>query len=103
RRLEMERIALAKESDRATKERLQALEKELADQKEQESRLTAQWKAEREELSKVRAIKEELEPAREKRTLLERRGELEEASRLRYEQVPKLEKRLAEAQKRLEG
>jgi len=100
-RLEMERIALAKETDRATKERLGSLEKELADTKEQVSRLTTQWNSERDDLGKVRKTKEELENARERRQLLERRGELEEASRLRYQEVPRLEKELAAAQKRL--
>ncbi len=102
-RLEMERIALAKETDRATKERLGALERELADTKEQVSRLTAQWNSERDDLGKVRKTKEELENARERRQLLERRGELEEASRLRYQEVPRLEKELTAAQKRLEA
>src|SRR5205814_7970801 len=100
---EMEKIALAKESDRASKDRLKALEKELADLKEQEDRLTTQWKSERESLQKVRTVKEELESARERRALLERQGLLEEASRLRYEVVPKLEKQLADAQKRLDA
>ena len=100
-RLEMERIALGKEKDAATRDRLGALEKELADLKEQQARLTAQWKAERDELGAVRTVKEELEAARERRQLLERRGELEEAARLRYEVVPGLERRLDEAQKRL--
>src|SRR5262245_24644149 len=103
RRLEMEKIALQKESDRASKDRLAALERELADLREQESRLSAQWKSERESLQVVRAIKEEAENARERRTLLERRGELEEASRLRYEVIPNLEKRLGEAQQRLDA
>ncbi len=102
RRLEMERIALAKEQDKASRDRLAALEKELADQREQESRLSTQWNAEREELAKARAVKAELEAARERRVLLERRGELEEASRLRYEVVPALEKRLEEAQAHLQ-
>src|SRR5262245_22574385 len=102
-RLEMERIALGKEKDATTKARLATLEKELADLKEQQSRLTAQWNAEREELDGVRKVKEELENARERRTLLERRGELTEAARLRYEVVPSLEKRLAEAQARLDS
>jgi ATP-dependent Clp protease ATP-binding subunit ClpB len=103
RRLEMERIALAKEKDRATKDRLAGLEKELADLKEQESRLETQWKAERADLQKASSVKQELEAARERRTLLERRGELEEASRLRYEVVPRLEKQLADAQARLDA
>jgi ATP-dependent Clp protease ATP-binding subunit ClpB len=100
-RLEMERIALGKENDAATKARLKILEKELADLKEQQQRLTAQWNSERADLSGVRKVKEELENARERRHLLERRGELTEAARLRYEIVPKLEKQLADAQTRL--
>jgi ATP-dependent Clp protease ATP-binding subunit ClpB len=103
RRLEMERIALQKEQDRASKDRLVALEKEAADLKEREKALTAQWNAEREELGRVRKIKEQLEEARERRTLLEKQGKLEEASRLRYEVVPKLEKQVEEAQKRLDA
>jgi ATP-dependent Clp protease ATP-binding subunit ClpB len=102
-RLEMERIQLVKEADPATKARLQALEKELADQKEQQQRLTTRWQAERNDLQAVRKVKEELEAARERRQLLERRGELTEAARLRYEVVPSLEKRLAEAQARLDA
>ena len=102
RRLEMERIALQKEQDRASRDRLAALDKELADLKEKEKALTAQWNAEREELGRVRTIKEQLEEARERRTLLEKQGKLEEASRLRYEVVPKLEKQVAEAQARLD-
>ena len=95
RRLEMERIALAKESDRATKDRLAALEKELADQKEQEQRLTAQWNAEREDLGKVRTVKEELENTRERRTLLEQRGELDRgvAAALRVDPLAREEAR----------
>jgi ATP-dependent Clp protease ATP-binding subunit ClpB len=103
RRLEMERIALAKESDRQSRDRLAGVERELADAREQESRLSTQWKAERDALQAVSAVKEELENARERRTLLEKRGELEEASRLRFEVLPALEKRLADAQKRTEG
>ncbi len=102
-RLEMERIQLVKEADPATKARLKALEKELADQKEQQQRLTTRWQAERADLQAVRKVKEELEAARERRQLLERRGELTEAARLRYEVVPSLEKQLAQAQARLDA
>ncbi len=96
-RLEMERFALAKESDRASKERLEAIEKEVADLKEEESRLTAQWQAERTELQSVRDLKEALETARERQELLERQGQLEEAAKLRYQVLPQLETQIQEA------
>jgi ATP-dependent Clp protease ATP-binding subunit ClpB len=100
-RLEMEKIALAKEKDRASQDRLAALEKELADQKEQSARLTAQWQGERQELESLRSRKAELEESRERQSLLERQGKLEEAARLRYEVLPRLEKQVAEAEARL--
>jgi len=101
-RLEMERFALEKERDRASKDRLKALEQELADLKEQEKRLTAQWQAEREELQAVRDLKEKLEEARERQELLERQGQLEEAAKLRYEILPRLESDIQRASERLE-
>jgi ATP-dependent Clp protease ATP-binding subunit ClpB len=101
-RLEMERIALQKESDKASRQRLEAIEKEAADLREREKALTARWTAEREELSRVRKVKEQLEESRERRALLERQGKLEEAARLRYEVIPGLERDLAAAQARID-
>jgi len=100
-RLEMEKIALAKEQDRASRERLAALERELADQREQAQRLTAQWQGERAELEALRTLKTQLEEGRERQALLERQGRLEEAARLRYEVLPGLTKQVAEAEARL--
>jgi ATP-dependent Clp protease ATP-binding subunit ClpB len=100
-RLEMEKIALQKEKDRPSKERLQTLERELADLREQAGRLTAQWQAERAELEALRKAKGELETSREKQALLERQGRLEEAARLRYEVTPALEKQVGELEARL--
>ncbi len=101
-RLEMERFALAKEKDRASKERLAQIEKELADLGEEKSRLTAKWQAERDELQAVRDLKEKLEDARERQELLERQGQLEEAAKLRYQVLPKLEDDIQEASERME-
>jgi ATP-dependent Clp protease ATP-binding subunit ClpB len=100
-RLEMEKSALAKEKDRASQERLAALEKELADQREQVNRLTAQWQGERQELEALRRLKTQLEEARERQNLFERQGRLEEAARLRYEVLPGLTKQVADAETRL--
>src|SRR5262245_19434196 len=97
----MQKIALAKEKDRASKDRLEAPQKELADVREQADRLTAQWQSERSELEALRKLKGQLEEARERQTLLERQGKLEEAARLRYEVTPRLEKDVAEAESRL--
>ncbi|MDA1195878.1 MAG: AAA family ATPase, partial [Planctomycetota bacterium] len=77
-RLEMERYALQKERDRASKDRLAVLESELEDLAEQDKHLTAKWQAERTELKSLQDVKQELESARERQHLLERRGELEE-------------------------
>ncbi len=100
-RLEMERYALAKERDRASKDRLAAIENELAELAEQEKALTAQWQAERAELKAVQDVKQELESAREKQELLERQGHLEKAAKLRYQVLPELEARIADASERL--
>jgi ATP-dependent Clp protease ATP-binding subunit ClpB len=97
----MERFALVKEKDRASKERLEALEAELADQREKEKALRSQWESERQELTEVQGLKEQLEQARERQQLLERQGGLEEAARLRYEVIPALEQQIAEADERL--
>ncbi|MGE0193537.1 MAG: ATP-dependent chaperone ClpB [Planctomycetota bacterium] len=97
-RLEMERFALGKERDRASKDRLQALERELADAKEEERRLTARWQVEREQLTALSQVKQEIESAREKQVLLERQGQLEEAARLRYQVLPGLEQKLRDAE-----
>ncbi len=100
-RLEMERFALAKERDRQSKDRLEAIETELAELAEQEKSLTAQWQAERAELKAVQDLKQELETARERQELLERQGQLEEAAKLRYQVLPALEAQIEEASDRL--
>ena len=90
-RLDMERIALKKERDRLSKDRLAAIKQERAALSEEEKALTARWQVERERLDRLRTKKEELETARERQTLDERRGNLEEAARLRYQVIPTLE------------
>jgi ATP-dependent Clp protease ATP-binding subunit ClpB len=102
-RLEMERFALDKEKDRASKDRLKAVDQELADRREQERALKAQWEGERAEIQSVQAVREKLETARERQQLLERQGSLEEAARLRYEEIPALEETLADTEARLAG
>jgi ATP-dependent Clp protease ATP-binding subunit ClpB len=94
RRLEIEEMALAKESDDASKERLEKLRAELADQKEKLAELTTRWQNEKSAIDVVRELKEQLETLRGEADRAERDGNLEKASELRYGRIPELEKKL---------
>jgi ATP-dependent Clp protease ATP-binding subunit ClpB len=93
--LEVERAALSKEKDKASKARLPMVEKEIADLREQASGLRAQWQRERELIGQLRAIKEKIEQARGDAERAQRAGDFGKASELRYGRVPDLEKQLA--------
>ncbi|HTS32817.1 MAG TPA: ATP-dependent chaperone ClpB [Thermoplasmata archaeon] len=103
RQLEIERTALAREKDSASKDRLKALDKELANLKEKESALSARWKKEKEEVERVRAIRAQLDAAKADEARAEQAGDLEAAARLRYGTVPELQKQLAAHAKAVEG
>jgi ATP-dependent Clp protease ATP-binding subunit ClpB len=94
RRLEIEEMALAKEEDPASKQRLAALRAELAEKRETLSGLTARWQNEKGSIEKVRNLKEELEHLRGESDRAERDGDLARASELRYGRIPALEKEL---------
>ncbi len=98
RQLEIERVALAKETDAASAERLANLDRELADLGEQSDALSAHWQAEKEAIGAIRALKETLEA---KRGELEREGDLERASEIRYGQIPQVERDIEVATDRL--
>ncbi|HTI25378.1 MAG TPA: AAA family ATPase, partial [Kutzneria sp.] len=97
RRLEIEEMALAKESDPASVERLERLRAELADKREQLAALSERWKNEKGSIEKVRELKEELEQLRGESERAERDGDLGRAAELRYGRIPELEKQLAAA------
>ncbi|SDF57790.1 ATP-dependent Clp protease ATP-binding subunit ClpB [Lentzea fradiae] len=97
RRLEIEEMALAKESDAASRERLSALRAELAEKREELSGLTARWQNEKGSIDKVRTLKEQLESLRGESERAERDGDLGRAAELRYGRIPQLEKELAAA------
>ncbi|MEV6611431.1 ATP-dependent chaperone ClpB [Kutzneria sp. NPDC051319] len=97
RRLEIEEMALAKESDLASVQRLEALRAELAEKREQLSALTARWQNEKGSIEKVRELKEQLEQLRGESERAERDGDLGRAAELRYGRIPALEKDLAAA------
>ncbi len=94
RRLEIEEMALAKEEDAASKERLEKLRAELADQKEKLAELTTRWQNEKSAIDVVRELKEQLDTLRGESERAERDGDLAKAAELRYGRIPELEKKL---------
>ncbi len=94
RQLEIEKAALQKERDPASRERLSALERELSSLKEKETGLQAQWEREKQQVEAIRAVRAELDRARAEEERTERAGDLEAAARLRYGTVPELERKL---------
>ncbi len=99
--LEIEREALRKEKDAASKERLQKLEKELADLNEQSRALRAQWEVEKAAISQMRLIKEKIDQTKTYIEQAERQADLETAARLKYGTLRDLEAQLAEQEKHL--
>jgi ATP-dependent Clp protease ATP-binding subunit ClpB len=94
RRLEIEEVALAKEEDAASKERLEKLRSELADHREKLSELTAKWQNEKSAIDVVRELKEQLDTLRGESERAERDGDLAKAAELRYGRIPEVEKKL---------
>ncbi|MDI6822699.1 MAG: ATP-dependent chaperone ClpB [Actinomycetota bacterium] len=99
--LEIERQALKKEKDRASRERLEKLEKELAELKEKGDRMKTQWLKEKEIISRIRELKEKIEQTKLEEQKAEREGDLEKAARLRYGELLELECQLKEANEKL--
>jgi ATP-dependent Clp protease ATP-binding subunit ClpB len=93
--LEIEREALRKETDPASRERLTRLEKEIAELKEQQTALTSRWEAEKAQIQSDRTAKEELERLRAEFALAQRQGDYAKASELQYGRIPAVEKRIA--------
>src|SRR5436309_3160065 len=92
--LEIERAALKKESDAASKERLERLERELADLRERSDEMRSHWQQEKEHIDRIRALKSEMENSRGEAERAERDGELERAAELRYGRIVELQKEL---------
>jgi ATP-dependent Clp protease ATP-binding subunit ClpB len=94
RQLEIERVALQKETDEASKERLAGLEAELAELSEESDEMTVHWQAEKAQIQLIRELKGTLEDRRGDAERLEREGDLAGASAIRYGEVPDLEDRI---------
>jgi ATP-dependent Clp protease ATP-binding subunit ClpB len=96
--LKIEREALKKETDTASRDRLERLEKELAELEQKSAILTAQWKSAKDKLSDSQKIKEQLDKARSELDIAQRKGELARAGELAYGVIPDLEKKLKSAE-----
>ncbi|MCE2526451.1 MAG: ATP-dependent chaperone ClpB [Actinomycetia bacterium] len=101
-RLEIEREALNMESDKRAKARLRELERKLADIKEDLSGLTARWQQEKEAITSIHSIREQIEEARAETEVAERRGDLHRAAELRYGVLVGLETELTKREEDLE-
>ncbi|OKJ16746.1 ATP-dependent chaperone ClpB [Kitasatospora sp. CB01950] len=99
-RLRMEELALDKESDPASVERLGRLRRDLADKQEQLSTLNARWEQEKKSLNRVGELKERLDDLRGALDRAQRDGDFERASKLMYAEIPSAERELTEAQDR---
>ncbi|MCA8924951.1 MAG: ATP-dependent chaperone ClpB [Planctomycetes bacterium] len=98
---EMEQRALEKESDAQSRERLEKIERELADLREERDRLTAHWEQEKGEIEAVRSLKAKIEDVKVEQEQAERQGDLGRASELKYGTLPALQKQLTDATERM--
>ncbi len=98
---EIELAALAKEKDKAAKERRERVEQELKELRDRSNSMKAQWQAEKDAITKLQAKKAELEQLRTEADQATRRGDLQKAAEISYGKIPALEKEIAAAEKRL--
>src|ERR671925_212340 len=99
--LEIEQQALKKEKDEASAARREAIERELADLREQSSEMKAHWQGEKEAIEAIRSVKERLEQAHREAERAERDADLQRAAELRYGEIPKLESLVKDQEARL--
>ncbi len=99
--LQIEREALKKESDTASKERLRNTEKELSKLQKQDKELTSQWEAGKKEIDLIKQLKEKIEQAHNQFEAAQRKGDLETAARLKYSTITDLKKELEEKEAQL--
>jgi ATP-dependent Clp protease ATP-binding subunit ClpB len=100
--LEIEREALRKEKDRASRDRLEKIEKELVGLQAEKEQMVGHWKQEKEAISRIREIKEKMESTRTEAQMAERQGDLSRAAELKYGTLIALEKSLQEENRNLE-
>ncbi len=100
--LEIERQALQKEKDKASHERLEKIEQQLADLREKSAELTTRWQTEKDAIAELRSIKEQIDKAQVEMDQAERKADLATAARLRYGTLRELSDKQADAEKRLQ-
>ncbi len=100
--LQVELEALNKEEDEASAERAEKVKKQLSDLKEEEQALATQWQNEKDRISRIRELNEELDQARAEAQSAQREGDLEKVSQLRYGRIRELETELDEAREKLD-
>src|SRR3989449_769582 len=98
---EIELAALAKEKDKASKERRERVEQELKELRDRSNAMKAQWQAEKDVITKLQAKKAELEQLRTEADQATRRGDLQKAAEISYGRIPAVEKEIAALEKRL--
>ncbi|MBI3796860.1 MAG: ATP-dependent chaperone ClpB [Deltaproteobacteria bacterium] len=101
--LEIEREALRKETDQASRDRLSKLEKELADLKEEADQLKARWEVEKQAIGRLRQLKEEIEKAKVAMEQAQREYDFNRAAELKYGKLAQLERQLAAEEAQLQG
>jgi ATP-dependent Clp protease ATP-binding subunit ClpB len=99
RQLEIEKVALAKETDEISKERLASLEEDLANLNEQISGMKAHWQSEKDAIANIRELKEQLEALNSQ---IEREPDLEKAAEIRYGRIPQIEREIETATRHLD-
>lgn len=100
-RYDIEKRALSKEEDTESKERLQTIEKTMAETKEQSNELEIAWKAEKELIQALRESKQKLEALKSEADIAERKGDLEKVSEIRYGTIPTIERERTQAEDKL--
>jgi ATP-dependent Clp protease ATP-binding subunit ClpB len=101
RQLEIERVVLEREEDEASRERLAKLDQELSNLREQRDSMVAHWRAEKEAITRIRQLKEEMEQRRGEAERYERDGDLTKAAEIRYGELPRIEREVQEASESL--
>ncbi len=99
--LEMERLSLQKETSAASKERLERIERELADLKEEQRAMSAQWQSEKDVISKIQTIKEDIDRVNIEVQQAERDYDLNKAAELKYGKLTQLQRQLKDAETQL--
>jgi len=100
-KFEIERAALKNEDDKASKERLAELEKEISELKELSNELEIQWKSEKEIITEIRQTKKDIDQLKQEAEISERGADLQKVAEIRYGRIPQLEKRMEELQQKL--